>query len=211
MNDEFDEKAQNWDDDSTRTARAASVAQRIREEVPLGESSHVLDFGSGTGLLGFHLIRRVESVTFADPSEGMLEQVEKKLREGGYDNGRVFRFDPRAPELPRSYDLIASLMALHHVDDPPAVLRFLTSHIAPGGWLAVSDLDTEDGTFHDHPHPGVHLGFDRDALVDLLQELGFEEARAVTAHVIRKERPEGLREYPLFLLMGRRPGTPLPS
>ncbi|MEJ2187229.1 MAG: class I SAM-dependent methyltransferase, partial [Gemmatimonadota bacterium] len=79
------------------------------------------------------------------------------------------------------------------------------SHLQPGGWLAVSDLDTEDGTFHDHPHPGVHPGFDRAVLVSLLQELGLVQARAVTAHVVRKERPDGVKEYPLFLLTGQRP------
>lgn len=205
MNQHFDEKADTWDDDPTRTARAADVARRIREEVPLGASSHVLDFGSGTGLLGFQLISDVASVTFADPSQGMLEQVGRKLRDGGHANGHVLRFDPRTPDLPGSYDVIVSLLALHHADDPAATLRLLASRLEPGGWLAVCDLDTEDGTFHDPPHPDVHLGFDRDALVERLGELGLEDARAVTAYVVRKERPEGVGEYPLFLLMGRRP------
>lgn len=95
---------------------------------------------------------------------------------------------------------------MHHVDDPAATLRFLASHVEPGGWLAVSDLDTEDGTFHGHPHPGVHKGFDRAVLVAQLQGLGFVRVRAVTAHVVRKERPEGIREYPIFLLVGQRRG-----
>ncbi len=203
--DEFQDKATTWDDDPIRTARAAAVARRIREEVPLSPDTHVLDFGSGTGLLGFHLISHVASVTFADPSGAMLQQVERKLREEGRTNGHIVRFDPAAPVLPGRYDVIVSAMTLHHVDDPIAVLRFLASHIEPGGWLAVSDLDTEDGTFHDHPLPGVHLGFDRDLLVTRLQELGFLRARAVTAFVVRKQRPDGIKEYPLFLLMGRRP------
>lgn len=208
MSDEFDRKARSWDEDPTRTARAAAVARRIREAVPLRPTSRVLDFGSGTGLLGFHLLPGVESVTFADPSEGMLEQVTRKLRDGGHACGRVVLFDPEAPELPGSYDVIVSLMTLHHVEDPVATLGFLASRLEPGGWLAVSDLDTEDGTFHDPPHPDVHLGFDRDHLVALLRELGLEDVGVVTAHVVRKERPGGVREYPLFLLTGRRSADP---
>jgi len=202
--DEFDTKAGTWDDSPERTRRAAAIARRIREQVPLHSDAHVLDFGSGTGLLGFHFMDEVASVTFADPSEGMLQQVEKKLQDGGHANGRIVRFDPDAPALPEHYDLIVSSMTLHHVPDPGAILRFLASHLAPGGWLALSDLDTEDGTFHDPPRMDVHTGFDRDALVSELRQLGLGHAQAVTAYVARLDRAGGTREYPLFLLTGQR-------
>ncbi len=205
MSQEFDEKAGTWDEDPSRVERAAAIARRVREAVPLSADAHVLDFGSGTGLLGFHFLPDVAAVTFADPSEGMLREVERKLREGDHARGRTVRFDPDVPALPDRYDVIVSAMTLHHVEDPAAALRFLADHLTPGGWLALSDLDTEDGTFHDPPAPDVHLGFDRDALIAELRGLGLVHARAVTAHVIRKERPEGVREYPLFLLTGQRP------
>lgn len=203
--DEFDRKAGTWDENPERRERAAAIARRIRAEVPVGPESHVLDFGSGTGLLGFHFIRDVASVTFADPSEKMLQEVDQKLRGEGHTNGRIVRFDPDAPALPGRYDVIVSAMTLHHVVEPASVLRFLASHVDPGGWLAISDLDTEDGTFHDEPRADVHHGFDRDVLVSRLRQLGFDHARAVTAYVARKERPDGTREYPLFLLLGQRP------
>lgn len=204
-NSEFDSKAETWDDSPERQERAAAIARRIREKVPVDPDAHVLDFGSGTGLLGFQLISDVASMSFADPSEGMLRQVEEKLREGGHGNGRIVRFEPDAPALPERYDLILSSMTLHHVEDTEAILRFLTSHLEPGGWLAVSDLDTEDGTFHDPPRSDVHFGFDRNILIAELQRLGLVHVQAVTAHVARKERPGGTREYPLFLLTGQRP------
>ncbi|MGD8321875.1 MAG: class I SAM-dependent methyltransferase [Gemmatimonadota bacterium] len=207
MTDEFDEKAETWDDDPGRTARAAEVARRIRERVPLNGDTDVLDFGSGTGLLGFRLLPHVASVTFADPSEGMLTRVREKLGARGHTNGLTCRIDPHALDLPRTYDAIVSLMALHHVDDPPAVIRFVASHVEPGGWLALCDLDTEDGTFHDDFHGHVHHGFDRDALVSMVEELGFEDVEAVTAHVMRREHTDGAREYPLFLLTARRPSV----
>ncbi|MFP4622948.1 MAG: class I SAM-dependent DNA methyltransferase [Gemmatimonadota bacterium] len=205
LKDEFHERAKTWDDHPDRTERAAAVARRIREEVPLTPQTRVLDFGAGTGLLGFQLIDHVASVSFADPSEGMLQQVERKLRDGGYSNGHVIRFDPEAPALPGRYDVIVSLMTLHHVADPADVLRFLASHLEPGGWLAVSDLDTEDGSYHDPPDPGVHAGFDRGVLLSELHGMGFVRTRAVTPYVVRKERPGRVREYPLFLITGRRP------
>ncbi|MEJ2205248.1 MAG: class I SAM-dependent methyltransferase, partial [Gemmatimonadota bacterium] len=98
MSHEFDQKAGTWDDDPGRAARAAEVARLIVARIPLRPEMHALDFGSGTGLLGFHLLSQVASVTFADPSEGMLREVERKLRAKGHRNGRTLRIDPNAPE-----------------------------------------------------------------------------------------------------------------
>ena len=48
----FDAKAKTWDDDPERKARAADVALQIMERAPLTANVDVLDFGSGTGLVG---------------------------------------------------------------------------------------------------------------------------------------------------------------
>lgn len=205
VTDEFDAKAKTWDEDSTRTARAAAVARRIQQRIPLGPDMHVLDFGSGTGLLGFHLLPHVASVTFADPSRGMLAEVERKLEAGGYANGDTLLMDPDAPGLPRRYDLIVSLMTLHHIADAAGAIRLAAAHVEAGGWLGLCDLDTEDGTFHDDPDADVHHGFDRDELASSVRALGFEDVQVSTPHVMRRERPGGVREYPLFLLTARRP------
>lgn len=204
MTEHFDEKAATWDDDPVRVQRAATVADQMLERITLTEAGHVLDFGSGTGLLGFNFLDRASSVTFADPSDEMLKQVEAKLRAGGHENGRTHRLGGDDDTLPRRYGAIVSLMTLHHVDDPDATLAFLRDHLEPGGWLAVCDLDTEDGSFHDGSFSGdVHHGFDRDALIARVEALGMVDARTSTAWVMRKEGPDGPCEYPLFLLTAR--------
>ena len=204
MTEHFDEKAATWDDDPVRVQRAANVADQMLERITLTEAGHVLDFGSGTGLLGFNFLDRAASVTFADPSDEMLKQVEAKLRAGGHEHGRTHRLGGDADTLPRRYDAIVSLMTLHHVDDPDATLAFLRDHLEPGGWLAVCDLDTEDGSFHDGSFTGdVHHGFDRGALIARVEALGMVDAQTSTAWVMRKEGPEGPGEYPLFLLTAR--------
>jgi SAM-dependent methyltransferase len=203
MNEAFDDKATTWDDDPMRVSRAAEVAGRIMEEIALTRDMHLLDFGSGTGLLGFSLLPYVAGVTFADPSQGMLERVVAKLRERGDARGRVYRVDPSALTLPERYDAIVSLMTLHHVPDTAAVVRLLAEHLRPGGWLALCDLDREDGSFHDHPAEDVHHGFDREDLVALTERAGLEQVKVSTAFTIRKERGDAVREYPLFLLIAR--------
>lgn len=205
MTEAFDDKAATWDDDPIRVSRAAEVASQISEVIAPSRDMHLLDFGSGTGLLGFALLPAVDRVTFADPSEGMLTQVVAKLRERGDTRGSVYRLDPSAPTLPERYDAIVSLMTLHHVPDTAAVVRLLADHLRPGGWLALCDLDLEDGSFHDHHTTDVHHGFDRTELVALTERAGLEQVRVRTAFTMRKEKGDGVREYPLFLLTARRP------
>ena len=205
MPDHFDEEAKTWDDDPEKTARAADVARQIRKRIDLTTDVEVLDFGSGTGLLGFELMPHVRSVTFADPSEGMLEQVAAKLQAGGLQGGQTLRVDPAALTLPQRYGAIVSLMTLHHVADPTAVIGLLAGHLEPGGWLALCDLDTEDGTFHEDANADVHHGFDRGTLVSQVTGMGLETVEVSTAFEMQVERPEGARAYPLFLLTARRP------
>ena len=205
MTEYFDEKAVAWDDNAARVERAAAVAHRIMERISLTPEMDVLDFGSGTGLLGFNLLPRVASVTFADPSEGMLAQVTAKLQAVDRGRGVVHRLDPAALALPGRYHAVVSLMALHHVPDPAAALGLLADHLEPGGWLALSDLDREDGSFHDDPSVAAHYGFDRAELLALVERTGLERAEVGTVHTIRKTRGAAVCEYPLFLLTARRP------
>jgi hypothetical protein len=73
--------------------------------------------------------------------------------------------------------------------------------LRPGGWLALSDLDTEDGTFHSADSEGIHHhGFDRSRLRELAEAAGFAGVRVTTAGTMEREG----RTYPLFLLVARR-------
>jgi SAM-dependent methyltransferase len=210
VTDHFDREAATWDSPE-RVERAAEIARRIMETIPLTRTMDVLDFGSGTGLLGFNLIPRVGSMTFADTSEGMLARVHEKLRAadraGVHQRGRVHHLHAGALAFPGRYDLIVSLLTLHHVLDTADVMRVLADHLAPGGWLALVDLDTEDGSFHDDPSVDVHHGFDRDHLIALAEGTGLVRGETRTVYSIRKGDGDTAREYPLFLLTARRPPT----
>jgi 2-polyprenyl-3-methyl-5-hydroxy-6-metoxy-1,4-benzoquinol methylase len=95
-------------------------------------------------------------------------------------------------------------MVLHHVPDTGGILRQFHALLGPGGWLAICDLDKEDGTFHDPDFDG-HKGFNRAALGQQMEKTGFTEVRAVTAFEVTRDSAECRKVYPLFLLVGRKP------
>ena len=74
--------------------------------------------------------------------------------------------------------------------------------LAPGGRIALADLDAEDGSFHGPDAPGVHhLGFDRAELAAKLEAAGFAEVRFADA--ARSEKNG--RAYSVFIAAARKP------
>ena len=201
----FDERARDWDNDPAKVERARAVAEAMRRNLPLAPGMRCLEYGCGTGLLGFALHGEVGAIALADSSEGMLAVLREKFAAAGAANMTPRKLDLAVDSLPEDrFDLVFTLMVLHHVPDTAAVLRQFHALLGPGGWLAVCDLDAEDGTFHDPGFDG-HKGFDRAALAQKLEEMGFTEVRAVTAYEVTRDSPAGRKVYPLFLLVGRKP------
>ena len=193
----FDEHAQQWDADPMRTELARHVAQAIRTAVPLSRDMHLLEYGCGTGLLSVALQPDVTSLTLADTSVGMLAVLSAKIVSAGFHNMFPVMLDvQKDPLRGRTFDVIASLMALHHIPDTTSILRRFYELLIPGGWLCIADLDTEDGSFHGAELADVHRGFDRAALEALAREAGFTQIAFSTVFVM--ERPE--RQFPVFLM-----------
>ncbi|WP_201467653.1 class I SAM-dependent methyltransferase [Janibacter melonis] len=201
----FDEQAAQWDQPD-KVARAQRVAEAVVTAVPLRGDERLLDYGAGTGLLGRALADRVASITLADASEGMTRLTQERVATGEITGDvRAVRLDLLTDPVPHErYDVVVSLQALHHVSDVPAVLRALRELTVPGGWLAVSDLDREDGSFHGEGFAG-HTGFERAELEATVREAGFVEVSTSTATTMTKGETGHEREYPLFLLVARAP------
>lgn len=202
----FDERARDWDTPE-RIARAAKAAASIRTTVPLRREHRLVDVGAGTGLLGLALADDVGAVVLSDPSSGMIEVATEKLAAAGLRSVRAVRHDLLAgPPDGERFDVAVSLLVLHHIEDTQAALAAIRDLLVPGGWLALADLDTEDGSFHSAEAEGIfHLGFDRAAVSELARDVGFEDVATSTALVIGEDdRADGGR-FPVFLLTGRRP------
>lgn len=201
---DFDAKAATWDQDPKKVERALTVGRAIATAVPL-EGRKVLEYGCGTGLLGFALQPEAGHVTLADTSEGMLEVLRGKVAATGATNMAPLRLDLLVDPLPASrFDLVCSLMTLHHIPDTQGILRKFHEVLAPGGWVALSDLDTEDGSFHGKDVSDVHLGFNREILGGQLEAAGFREVRFSTVFEISRETASGPRRFPVFLALGQK-------
>lgn len=200
----FDHLAASWDVAPAHLDRTRDVAALLRRRIPL-EGLVALEIGAGTGLLSFALCDELRSVVATDPSQGMVDVLEDKIRQSGCPNVRADRCGDDLACVGGGFDLAMSQMALHHVPDVPGFLRRVYDKIRPGGFLAIADLDLEDGSFHGPEVADVHFGFDRGELSRWLREAGFEPPFLETAHTMVREREGGRREYPVFLCVARRP------
>ncbi len=199
----FDTRAATWDADPRRLRLAADIFSALDRAVPLHPGMNALDYGAGTGLLTLALAPRVRHILAVDSSPGMLDVLQHKIRAAGLPHVETLRADFTSDPLPPGpFDLIASAMTLHHVADLAALLHQFHRLLAPGGSLALVDLDPEDGSFHAHATGIPHHGFDHAAFAQLLADAGFTAIRFEPAARIEKNA----RVYTAFLATAR-PGT----
>lgn len=198
----FDAAAATWDDDPTKLERARTAADAIRAVVELRRDTRLLEYGAGTGLLSQALARDVGSVIVTDPSEGMRAVLRSKVDQGLFGaDAAVHDLDLDEDEpLEVQVDLVVTLMALHHTHDLARVLDGFARMVAPGGSVAIIDLEKEDGSFHGRPEFDGHDGFDRRALGMSLDQAGFGPTRFAPCFSIEKND----RVYGLFLATAQR-------
>lgn len=202
---DFDTVAAKWDQEPRRLKLAQDVLAAMRRELPLTPAMEALDYGCGSGLIALGLQARVGRITGADSSQGMLDVLTAKVREQGLANVSTILLDLETQRLEGRYDLIVSSMTLHHVQDVPFLIASLVRALNPGGWLALADLETEDGRFHDDPTGVLHHGFSSEFLTAEFGKNGLTGVRAVSAASIDKPGEGGaVRRYPVLLCIGQK-------
>ena len=106
------------------------------------------EYGCGTGLLSFNLQPHLKKITLADNSEGMLSVLKRKIRQNDLPNMLPIKIDLLEDAMPNeNYDLIYTLMALHHIVETEKIIKQFHSLMKPGGYLCIADLEKEDGTY----------------------------------------------------------------
>jgi 2-polyprenyl-3-methyl-5-hydroxy-6-metoxy-1,4-benzoquinol methylase len=197
---DFDQRAATWDDNPLTVQRAAAVALAVRSAVPLSPTAKVLEYGAGTGLVSESLSPHVGSVTVADTSVGMREVLGEKVRAGVLPHARIWDVDLTGGVAPpEEFDLIVTVMAMHHMPRIDVVLDCFAAMLRPGGHVCIVDLDEEDGSFHGAGFDG-HRGFEREGLRSTMVRSGFTNVSIEDFQdVIR-----GNGAFTLFLAIGER-------
>ncbi|MFT3740563.1 MAG: class I SAM-dependent methyltransferase [Breznakibacter sp.] len=198
---QFDHRARSWDSDPSHWERSGAIAKHLIETIPLSPTMKALEYGAGTGILSFLLSDRFSEVTLMDNSDEMVQVMREKAA-----NARLTHFTPLFFDLEhddystRKFDCIFSQMVLHHVSDTYKILVKFYDMLNPGGYLAIADLYTEDGSFHG-PGAQVHLGFDPVVLSEKLAQIGFKNITHQTCYEI--QRLSG-KKFPVFLLAAQK-------
>lgn len=172
----FDSMAERYDSPE-RVVIAELIAGEMRAALGDMPGKRAIDYGCGTGLIGFALIDLFASLLFVDASPRMIERVERKIEETHSGNARALccDFAEGLPPGERADVLLASQVLLHVREIEPLLRRF-AAVLAPGGRLLIADFDKNEKIRSDK----VHNGFVQSTLVDACARAGFASARAHT-------------------------------
>lgn len=198
----FDNVAHDWESKPSRVQTAKSSVDNIIEIIDLKPDFKILDYGCGTGLIGFGLSNETNEVIGMDYSAGMVDKFNKKAKELGYTNISAIQHNINEQELPyNEFDLIAISMTLHHIKDTNMFIEKARKGLKSGGYLCINDLVAEDGTFHDeHKNEGVeHFGYDKDELCAIVQNNGFELIEYKIVYTDHRNN----KEYPIFQIIAK--------
>lgn len=196
----FDARAREWDKDKMHMDRSLAISAELEKKVAIHPSMKALEYGAGTGILSFLLKDRFSEIVLMDSSSEMIKVCEEKVAYYGARHIKPLWIDLEHADYSQTFDIIYNQMVMHHVTDVNAMIRKFNTMLNPGGYLAIADLYSEDGSFHG-PEVKVHWGFDPSVISENLTSMGFTKVDFQTCFVVK--RPNG-REYPIFLLVAQK-------
>ena len=197
--DHFEQKAESYDSDAKRVSNVDNIANSIISSIPFNKNMHIMDFGSGTGLLLERVAPFVKKITAVDVSEAMCKQLNEKIKNLDCEV-EILQLDLTKTKLDMKFDGIISSLTMHHIKDIQSMFNDFYTLLNDNGVIAISDLDTEDGTFHTEDTGVFHFGFDRKEFQNKAIAAGFKNVKITTASI--DEKPHG--KYPVFLLTGNK-------
>ncbi len=181
----FAHKSKTWDQKERRVKTAKAIADIIISNIKLDKNFTILDFGAGTGLLSGFIADKVGEIIAVDNSPAMLEEFGKKEF---LCKTKLLKINPDKESFPKNLkcDGIISSMTLHHIKDLDNLFKEFYNILKNEGFIALADLEKEDGSFHSDNKGVYHFGFDRKELEDKLKKTGFKNISFHHAYTIKK-------------------------
>jgi len=197
----FDEAASSWDKKDSRLLMASKFAKEVSDLIKGKGYTSAFEYGCGTGNVSFALKDEFETVTLADSSQGMIDELAKKIEKekAAHFNAELINLEDDQHNA--EYDVVYTLMAMHHVKEVDTVMEKFERILKPGGMLIIGDLETEDGNFHPYPeNQDVHHGFEREFLEKVLTEKKLDFNEYDVFHEIERTHTGTPKMYGLFVL-----------
>jgi tRNA (cmo5U34)-methyltransferase len=202
---EFDIKAAKWDQDPTHWDRSVAITDQIKKRIPISKKMIALEYGAGTGIASFLLKDYLKEITLMDNSIEMVRIMKEKIQTTKVKNLKWLNFDLENNDYKAErFDLIFTQMVLHHISDIDDIITKFYNLLNPGGFLAIADLYSEDGSFHGDRFTG-HKGFDIEILSNKIRNKGFTSISHQKCFVINKKISNTeTKKFDVFLLVAKR-------
>ncbi len=108
----------------------------ILEQISLGDSSDIVEYGSGPGVLAGRLRDNphVRSYVAIEPGEVFREMTLEQ-----FPNAEVVNGTAEAHLVPESFDIAIATATYHHFQDKVLALENIYQNLKPGGQLIIAD------------------------------------------------------------------------
>ena len=194
--DNFAHKSKSWDMNSKRVKNAKAISDAIIKDIKLAKDMKIMDFGAGTGLLSYFLSPFVDMVVAVDNSPSMLQEFENKSSEF-QSKTKIIEADLSCDNIDEKFDGIVSSMTIHHIEDTKALFEKFYNMLEDNGFIAIADLEIEDGSFHSDNIGVYHYGFDIKDIQNIAKEIGFKNIKIEIVSIIKKPHAN----FDIFLLV----------
>lgn len=204
-------------DADRRARRCAALATHLRELLGAGGPWRAMDVGTGSGGVSPLLVDLFDELVLVDVDADALQRARAAVAAAAPAGTRVRTAlvdlsRDHAGELPAGaglgpFDVVYTVMALHHVPDAAQLLATAAGMLRPGGRLVIADLEPDGGLYHAHlPTFDGHDGFRREQVLEWLRAAGLRLDTMSTAYVDRKVVAGKAHLLPIFVACATRPG-----
>ncbi|EKR19726.1 ArsR/SmtB family transcription factor [Leptospira interrogans] len=173
----FNNVAQDWESIQKDVLDPAIYRKKILSYLP-DSSSVIYDLGCGPGGLIPYLLTKSDQVIGVDSSPKMVEEAQVAFAGNSHVSLIHSQLENVASSATWSADAVVASMVLHHLSNPPAVIREIYKILKPGGVFCLVDLKKHNQEFMRDNFSDLWLGFDYSLLQDWLELSGF----TITAH-----------------------------
>lgn len=168
----FNNVAQDWESIQKDVLDPALYRKKILSYLP-DFSSVIYDLGCGPGGLIPYLLTKSDQVIGVDSSPKMVEEAQITFAGNTHVSLIHSQLENVAASATQEADAVVASMVLHHLSNPPAVIREIYKILKPGGVFCLVDLKKHNQEFMRDNFADLWLGFDYSLLQDWLELSGF--------------------------------------